>query len=507
MRCILAVDIGGSFLKAGLIGPAGEPIFLTSVQMPPLPMDARGFSEKNPDDWWEGFLRAIGTLLGSPAASMAEIAALAISGLTRTQVFLDGQGKVLRPAVSWADSRASAQAERILRAQRLLGERARTFGPMNAFHTLARVLWVKEREPEVFERLRTVLEPKDYINFRLTGERAGDTISLSRLLSVSDGALPSGLFDEVSLPVEIFPPLRDPSEQLGEISSGLEAPLDRLAGIPVFVGGMDAWCGALGIGAIRAGRAFNSSGTTEVFGIFSATYREPEGLVTLPWGEGLFQIGGPSQAGADCLSWFLDAFGGEGRGSEPGVALKGLQGLKRQPEPVLFFPYLRGERTPLWEPDSRAIFLGLNRRHGRADCIWAIMEGVAFSNRQILERAARPESETVTEVRITGGASASDIWCQVKADVLNRPVIRTRGQEAALRGAAMVALTGLGDCAGLEECEGRLVEVEQVFAPRSDRCEVYDRLFQRWIESQGALLAMTRALTKDAREGATVPPY
>jgi xylulokinase len=501
MKCILAYDIGGTSLRAGLVSLTGNSLCITSAALPPLEMSTAGFSEIDPDEWWGHLRKATAMLFESPHASGAEIVGLSLSGLTRTQIFLDCEGKPVRHALTWADGRATAQADRIIQVQDRMGPPGKIFGPVNAFHTLARVLWVKEQEPERFERVTTVLEPKDYLNFLLTGERAGDNLSLSRVMSVSENSLAYGLLEEIGLPKEIFPSFRNPWDPLGAVRSGLEPPMDRLAGVPVFVGAMDAWCGALGIGAVRAGRAFNASGTSEVFGIATQTCREIAGLVTQPWGKDLFLTGGPSQAGADCLAWYLEAFEGEDRALKPGVALKDLQALKRQPEPILFLPYLRGERVPLWQPDARGLFIGLNRRHRRADFLWAVLEGVAFSNRQVLDLATKGSHELVKEVRITGGAAESDVWCQTKADVLNLPLVRTQGKEAALRGAAMVALVGLGEYGDISECQERLVSVERSFEPRGNRAGFYDRLFQRWIEAQKALLPVTQSLTRDVREG------
>jgi xylulokinase len=264
---------------------------------------------------------------------------------------------------------------------------------------------------------------------------------------------------------------------------------------------MDAWCGAMGIGAVRAGLAFNASGTSEVFGVVASTYRESEGLVTQPWGKGLFQIGGPSQAGADCLAWYYEAIEGKEAGLGYGQLIKGLREQKRQPEPVLFLPYLRGERTPLWEPDARGLLLGLNRLHTRVDFIWAILEGVVFSNRQVLDLAVKGDHKIVREVRITGGAVEADTWCQIKADILKLPLVRTQGKEAALLGAAMLAMIGLGEYADIIECQERLVRVERVFEPRRDPAKFYDRLFERWLDAQRALLPVTQALTRDVRKG------
>jgi xylulokinase len=501
MKGVLAYDIGGTSLRAALITPSGEALAIASVTLPPLQMNASGFSEADPQQWWESLCKATAALFAGPETAGFEVAGLALSGLTRTQIFLDREGKAVRQAMTWADARATAQTDRIIQAQARMGTRGKIFGPVNAFHPLARVLWVKEQEPERFERVSTVLEPKDYVNFLLTGERAGDKLSLSRIMTVLENSLAWRLLEEIGIPKEIFPDLRNPWDQLGSVIAGLEPPMDRLAGVPVFVGAMDAWCGALGIGAVRAGRAFNASGTSEVFGVATEAFQEIAGLVTQPWGKGLFLTGGPSQAGADCLAWYIEASGGEDQDLKPGTVLKDLEGLARQPEPVLFLPYLRGERVPLWKPDARGLFLGLNRRHRRVDFIWAILEGVAFSNRQVLELATKGRQEVVKEVRITGGAVESNAWCQTKADVLGLPLVRTQGNEAAVRGAAMVALIGLGHYADITECQERLVRPERVFEPRKERAGFYDRLFQRWIEAQEGLLPLTEALTRDVREG------
>jgi xylulokinase len=421
MKCILAYDIGGTSLRAGLVSLTGDSLCMTSAILPPLQMNTAGCSEKNPEEWWRNLRDATATLLQNPHAAGAEIAGLSLSGLTRTQIFLDRDGKPVRHALTWADARATEQAERIIQAQARMGPPGKTFGGECLSH-MARVLWVKGRSLSCLKGDHGP-EPGDYLNF---SHRGGQGQISSPDLSAQE--LGGRRAPGKSVFKGLFPPLRDPWDRLGAVRSGLEPPMDRLAGVPVFVGGMDAWCGALGIGAVRAGWAFNASGTSEVFGVATATFREIAGLVTQPWGKGLFLAGGPSQAGADCLAWYLEAFGGEDQALKPGAALKDLEVVGRQPEPVLFLPYLRGERVPLWQPDARGLFLGLNRRHGRVDFIWAILEGVAFANRQVLELATKGSGEAVQEIRITGGAVESDAWCQTKADVLNLPLVRTRGK-------------------------------------------------------------------------------
>lgn len=501
MECILAYDIGGSTFKGGLIDARNEfSIIEIAHQDPPAP-DHRGYSESDPERWWQDLLGVTRALLERPEANQIKIVGIVVSGITRTQIFLDKNGKLIRPAINWADGRATTQAEKVAHARTQIGSQGKTFGPVNVFHTLARLLWVKENEPDVFARLHIILEPKDYLNYRLTGEWGGDLISLSRILTLSQQNLPTDLLNLLDLPSHIMPSLRKPQAQLGIVRDSLEQPLHRLAGIPVFVGGMDAWCCSLGIGALKADCAYNISGTSEVFGIVTDAFREVPNLVTLPWGNRLYQIGGPSQAGADCMAWFIEAFGDRGLNSEPAMAMKKLPKVDRQPEPILFMPYLRGERVPLWDPDVRGLFLGINRRHSWGDFMWAVIEGVSFANRQILEIASAEGTQAVQEIRITGGAASSDLWCQIKADVLNLPVLRTRSKEAGLLGGAMLALVGLGECSSIDECQKQYVKIERKFQPRPERTAIYDQLYKRWIETQKHLLPLSRHLTQDATKG------
>ena len=504
MDNVLAYDIGGSAFKGGLVSPEGKICAISVMNQKPPVTDQRGCSEKDPREWWDDFLSLTGRLLERPEAKTGKIIGLVISGVTRTQVFLDKDANSIRPALTWADGRANKQVGQVLAIQGDTGILGKTFGPVNAYHPLPRLLWLKENEPDQFERIRLVLEPKDYLNFCLTGVAAGDRISLSRLLTVADEMPCRELFLSLGLSPDIMPPIMEPQTYLGAVREGLEPPLNKLSGVPVFVGSIDAWCGSLGIGTVEAGRAYNVSGTSEVFGVVTNEAEEVHGLVTLPWGRGLYQIGGPSQAGADCLTWLLEVFGNKKTLLAPEAALKELGKSKRQPEPILFLPYLRGERTPLWEPDARGLFLGISRRHGRSDFIWSVLEGIAFANRQVLELASGHTSLAVQEIRITGGASLSNLWCQTKADVLNLPVVRTHASEAGLLGAAMVALVGLKIYSDLDEVQKRFVRIDRAFEPRKDRTGIYDHLYSRWLETQEALLPLSCALTRDVRAGVTM---
>jgi len=506
MKTVLAYDLGGSSLRAALIDTRGQ--MVASASAPLQLITARpDWSEADPNAWWQTFAQVTHEILDRQQAAGVAIKCLVISGMTRTQIFVDAQGQPLRRAVTWADSRATKEARRLRDALSRIKEGEAPAAPLNAYHPFARILWVRHNEPEVYRRTRYVLNPKDFLNFRLTAKAAGDRISQISILGKKTGQPANRLLCEAGLDPGLLPPLNEPGDYLGDVQPKLEAPFHRLAGTPVFVGGMDTWCASVGMGCHFDGCGFNVSGTSEVFGVVTCETYEVDGLITAPWGEGLYHIGGPSQAGADCLNWFDEAFSIELQDHDISALLSELSTAERNPRPIVFLPYLRGERTPLWEPRAKGLFFGISRDHTRIDFLWAVIEGVALTNRQILELATASQPDRVREVRIGGGAARSEVWCQVKADVLNHSVVRTAVPEAGLLGAGIVGCCGLGEYSSLAQAESAMVRIEKTFEPgaglRRWRREAYDRLYERFLEIQAAAIPLARSLADAEHQGLT----
>ncbi len=496
MTAVLAGDLGGSSLRLALVAGDGTVLVAASRTME-MAAPAGGRAEQDPDVWWLAFRRLAAQLLDHPKARAIAVGAICMAGVTRTQVFVDADGRVLRPAITWRDSRAVAEAAMVAEALRAAEpDAAAGYGPVNAYHPLARLAWVAGHEPDVAVATRWVMQPKDFLNFRLTGSAAGDLYSSHHFLRPGSGEVAATVFQRLGLDAGVVPPLGPPEARIGCVSPGLPPPFDRLEGVPVFAGSMDSWCCALGIGANRDGAAYVVSGTSEVLGLITREPARAPGLVTLAWGDGLTHIGGPSQAGGDCLAWFADAFGA---GGEIPSLVRRLAGEPRDPEPVIFVPFLTGERTPLWNPDARGVFFGLGRRHRAVDMMWSVIEGVAFANRHVLDLAEEAAGARAEEIRITGGAARLDVWCQVKADVTGRPVLSTVEKEAGVFGAALVALQGLGLHPDREALQEELVRDERRFTPDPDRAAFYDRLYpvyRRLVDDAGpafAALADVRA--------------
>jgi xylulokinase len=434
--------------------------------------------EVDPGHWWRLFTEAAEALAAQSGPAFRQVAGIAVCGITRTQVFLDADGDVLRPALTWRDTRAVSSAARLAAwAPDEWPEKDH----LNAFHPAARLLWLAETEPAQFARLHAVVDPKDYLNFRLTGVLATDVVSGARLWAASRPWPGGGLFAAAGLPASLIAiPFLDPRARLGTVQSGLPGVFAALAGQPVFAMANDTWATAAGMGALRPGVAYNISGTTEVFGAIAAEAATAPGLMSVDWGAGLQQLGGPSQSGADTVAWLMPLLTGDG------AAIERLLAAPRQPEPALFLPFLSGERVPYWEPLLRAAWLGLNRRHGATDLAHAVLEGVAFLNRLTLERAEAATNDPVREIRFGGGGAANPVWCQIKADVTGRTVLVGEAAEPGLLGCAVVAWTGLGAFGDLDAAQRHLVRIAHRYAADPARHAAYGALYALWLDAVAA---------------------
>jgi xylulokinase len=261
------------------------------------------------------------------------------------------------------------------------------------------------------------------------------------------------------------------------VQPALPAPLDRLAGRPVVTMSHDSWAAVLGMGALRPGAAYAISGTTEVLGLLGEHHAAAPGLLDVEW-DGLWQLGGPSQHGADALAWAREA----------GLSGEAASG----PVPVLFLPTLAGERVPHWDPARRGAFLGLRRSDGAPEMLAAVMQGVAFRNREVLEAAEAAMGFAAPRLHL-GGGGATPAWAQLRADVLGREVVVPATPEPGLLGCAI---------AGFAAAEGRplaALAAEMArdgarFTPDPARHAALSRLYALFREAEAQLAPLSRAL-------------
>ncbi|GAB5374549.1 MAG: FGGY-family carbohydrate kinase [Acuticoccus sp.] len=466
-RAVLTADFGAGSLRTAAIGLDGAMLAQTAKRIAikePQPT----WQEVDPEAWWRALRAGLEVILDEVAD--LEVEAIALTGMTRSEVFLDADGVPLRPAILWRDRRAGEAAAAVAAAA---GETNPALA-INAFHPVARLAWLRAAEPETFAKVAAVVEPKDYLNFRLTGRLADDMVvagRTARLRGSDEAALAplTGFFPGETL---------SPASVLGPVSP--EAGLGKLTGVPVIVSSMDTWAASVGAGAAEAGVGYDVSGTSEAVGLLSAAPAEAAGLVSLTWAPGLHQLGGPTQAGADAVRWAHDTFRSDG---ELGEALERAAGLRPSADSPLCLIYLLGERAPVWRADVRGALFGLGREHDADDCLWAAMEGVAHAVRDILASAEAASGTRAEIVRICGGGARSMAWCQLRADVIGRPIGLPRELECGLIGAAVAAGVAIGEFATLAAGAQAMNPTMRVFTPRADRADLfaaraglYDRL-------------------------------
>ncbi len=467
MGRILAVDLGGSTLKAGLLTFDG--MVKASVAFPVgFDEDGAGRSEQHPDRWWRAFSDAVEALAAHDG--LDGLAAVVACGATRTQVFLDTRGSLVRPAIGFRDTRAGPVAEHALQRPGVADHPEARY--LDRYHPLARLLWLRETEPDAWSTTRTVLEPKDWLVFRLTGRAVSDPISQERLAAAFAGGRGS-LAALANIDPGMLPPLREPHHRIGPVLGGLGGALESLGGVPVFCSSHDTWCAVAGLGALAGGCGYCISGSSEITGLLAPHPVLADGLLTVRWGDGLWQIGGPGLNGANVMDWLADLLApGDGPPERRITRLEPAAATARRT--LIFHPYLNGERTPHWDGELRGALLGLDRDHGPADIVRAVMEGIALLNREVLERAEQAAGLSAGHVYLAGGGARNRAWTQIRADVLGREIVVPHDVDAGLAGCLAVARVGLGHFADVTEAARSIAIEPRTVRPNPamrDRCD------------------------------------
>jgi xylulokinase len=448
VSALIGLDVGTSAVKGIAISPDGT-LLASASESYTLSTPRPGWSEQDPQDWWRAAQACLAAL---PEGEIG------LSGQMHGLVVLDAKGELLRPAILWNDQRTAAQCAQIEervgleRLIELTGNRALTG------FTAPKLLWLREHEPEIYREIRHILLPKDYVRYRLTGERAIDFADASGTL----------LFDVAA------------RRWSDEVCDALEIPLAWLPAAQesvVVAGAGDQAAAALGVGIVAPGVASVVLGTSGVvFAVLPAYRADPQARVHVfcHAAPGTWHAMGVMLSAAGSLAWLRGVVGGEHRAldEEAGTWAPGVEGL-------LFAPYLAGERTPHADPHARGAFTGLSLRHDRGALVRATLEGVAYGLRDSLE-LLRELSVDPRSGRLSGGGGASELWTQIVASVLDLPIERTESQEGSAFGAALLAGVRSGVFADLDEAVARCVRVRDTVEPRPDWVAAYQEGYSRY---------------------------
>lgn len=444
---------------------AGKVVASGSEEHEPFLSPKPGWAEQDPRDWWRACGLAVKKALHSSSLRADAIACVGFSGQMHGAVLLDSNDEVVRSAIIWCDQRSEAQSDEL---ERLFGRDALiqlTCNPPLTNFTLTKLLWVRENEPENWARVAHVMLPKDYVRFRLTGERAIDMADASGtlLLDVTHRRWSTEVLNKTGIDLALLPALHESPQVCGKISAaGAEATGLRI-GTPVVAGAGDQAAGAVGMGIARAGAVSATIGTSGV--VFAATDRpalDPQGRLhtfchAIP---GRWHVMGVTQAAGLSLRWFRDRFGVLTKDARDpyDILAEEASAAPAGSEGAFWAPYLMGERTPHLDPNARAALVGLTASHTRGHIIRAVMEGVAYSLKDsftIFEEMKIP----VTSIRLGGGGARSPLWRQIQADVYAHEVEIVAAEEGAAYGAAILAGVGAAAWSSVDEACDKVVRV------------------------------------------------
>jgi xylulokinase len=491
---LVGVDVGTAGARALAVDAAGEPVAEAQATYE-LSRPAPGWTEQRPQDWWAATREVLREVA---AAVEGDIAGVGLSGQMHGSVFLDAAGEVLRPALLWNDQRtvdqAAALADRV-GEQRLVQI---TGNPALTGFQAPKILWLRDEEPERYERLDSILLPKDYVRLMLTGERATDASDASGtlLLDARARTWSREVLEALEIPAAWLPEVHEGPEVTGALRASVAAELGLPEGVPVAAGGGDNAAAAVGVAISREGRVSASLGTSGVvFAHRDAFTPDPSLRVhacchALP---GAYHLMGVTLAAGGALDWWRSV---AGAGESFDALVAEAAGAPAGAEGLLFAPYLSGERTPHRDPHARAAFLGLSARHERAHLTRAVLEGVVFSLRDGLE-AMRELGDDPEEIRATGGGARSALWRQIQADVLGAPVRRTVVDQGPAYGAALLAGLAAGVYAEPAEAEAVVRLRDEAAEPDADRARRYEELYA----SYRALYPATREIMHGLARG------
>lgn len=486
----LGIDVGTGGTRALILDEAGRVAASATEEHQPFASPQIGWAEQDPRDWWRACGVAVGKALAQSHLRGDQIACIGLSGQMHGAVLLDEYGEVVRPALIWCDVRTEKQCRELtarIGAERLI---QLTCNPALANFTLTKCLWVRENEPANWSRVRSLLLPKDYVRFRLTGERATDVADASGtlLLDVAGRRWSKEMLQSVQMDEAILPSLYESPEICGRVSAAGAAATGLQSGTPVIAGAGDQAAGSVGMGVVSPGAVSATIGTSGVvLAATDAPALDPGGRLHTfcHAAPGRWLVMGVTQAAGLSLRWFRDQFGRCANNQVESYEELTAEAAKAPPgsDGLLWAPYLMGERTPHLDPAARGMLFGLTASHTRAHVIRAVLEGVAFSLRDtfaIFQEIKVP----VKRIRLGGGGARSPLWRQIQADIYGEQVEIVEAEEGAAYGAAILAGVGAKAWASVEAACNDVVRVAGGTAPESHTSQsmqkayaVYRRLY------------------------------
>lgn len=497
MSYVIGVDLGTSGTKTVLFDEIGNVIVSHTVEYP-LYQEKNGWAEQDPLDWYNATITTIKTVLDKSNIDSAEIKGIGLSGQMHGLVMLDKDFNVLRKSIIWCDQRTGKECEEITEivgAEKVIEI---TANPVLTGFTASKIRWVMKNEPDVFEKCRYILLPKDYVRLMLTGELATEVSDASgmQLLDVPNRKWSKTMLDALNISEDMLGKVYESPEVTGEITQKVADITGLKKGTIVVGGAGDNAAASVGTGVVEDGKAFTTIGTSGV--VYAHTSKvtiDPKGRVhtfccAVP---NCWHVMGVTQGAGLSLKWFRDNFCTSEKETAKLMGVDEYYLMDKEAEKIpvgadrlLYLPYLMGERTPHLDPNARGMFFGLSAIHGKSHMLRAVLEGVAYSLRDCVE-VFKEMNINVNDMMACGGGGTSPLWRQMLADLYACDVKTVASKEGPALGVGILALTGSGVYSSVQEACANIIKTDKVQAPINDNIPKYEKYYQLYREIYPAI--------------------
>lgn len=491
MKYTIGIDLGTSSLKGIILDQTGKVLGSASSEYE-VNIPKTGYSEQEPNDWIISFDTVMDDLFKNFPEIKDNVDGISFAGQMHSLVMLDTEDNVIRPAILWNDVRTSKQSN-MINDENFDEVVSITKNRSLEGFTLPKLLWIKENESDNFKRLDTVLLPKDYLRFVITGEKHMDLSDAAGtlLLDIEKGVWSNELCDKYGVKVDTLPTLIESSGFTGKLSGKY---LDKYGEINVYAGGADNACAALGAGIVDSKRSMVSIGTSGVFLSAEDSIKNYEGLLHFfnHSYKDYYSMGVTLSAGSS-LSWIRKVLDSEKSYDE---LLENIADIPIGSDGLIFTPYLMGERTPHFDATARGSFVGLDALHSKDHLLRSVIEGITFSLKNSFDIINDTREDKVKEIISVGGGAKNNDWLQIQADIFNTPVRTLTVEEGPALGAAMLAAIGSEWFETIEDCVNTCVGMNDLIYPIESNVKEYEEYYEIYNKVYSSLKEVNKMINK-----------
>lgn len=471
----IGIDLGTSAVKLLLMDADGQIKKIVSKSYS-LSFPHTGWSEQNPEDWFEQSMEGLKELLDG--ADSGQVRGISFGGQMHGLVTLDKEDRVIRPAILWNDGRTTKETEYL---NTVIGkEKLSEYTANIAFagFTAPKILWMQKNEPDLWEKVQKIMLPKDYLVYRMSGAFSTDYSDASGmlLLDVKNRRWSEEMLSICNISEEMLPKLYESYEVVGTLKEALAKELGLSPNVKIIAGAGDNAAAAIGTGTVGEGKCNLSIGTSGTIFISDKNFRvdENNALHSFAHADGGYHLMGCMLSAASCNMWWMNDIL---KTTDYQTEQAGINKLGENS--VFFLPYLMGERSPYNNPSARAVFFGMSMDTTREDMTQAVLEGVAFALRDSLE-VAKSLGIKIDSSKICGGGAKSPLWKKMIASVLNLKLEIVENEEGPGFGAAILAAVGCGEYPSVEAACDKLVKIVDEVYPDQKLVEKYEDRYQKF---------------------------